>query len=80
MINSDNSNFITNEKGDTLYSRLDSLIKNTKAFDCLVGYFFSLGFQILCDYLKSPEKVRILIGLNTDKGVAELIKKAGSTK
>ncbi|MDP2672990.1 MAG: helicase-related protein [Nanoarchaeota archaeon] len=78
MVDPNNSNFITNEKGDTLYSRLDSLIKNTKAFDCLVGYFFSSGFYRLCDYLKSPEKVRILIGLNTDKGVAELIKKAGS--
>ncbi len=80
MINSNNSNFITNEKGDTLCSRLDSLIKKTKAFDCLVGYFFSSGFYKLCDYLKSSEKVRILVGLNTDKKVAELIKKAGSEK
>lgn len=79
-VESNNSNFITNENGDTLYSRLDFLIKNTKAFDCLVGYFFSSGFYKLCDYLKSPEKVRILVGLNTDKKVVELIKKAGSEK
>ena len=80
MVDSNNSNFITNENGDTLCSRLDSLIKKTKSFDCLVGYFFSSGFYKLCDYLKAPEKVRILVGLNTDKRVTELIKKAGSEK
>ncbi len=36
--------FITNEKDQTLRSRFETLIKDTRLFDCLVGYFYASGF------------------------------------
>lgn len=36
--------FITNEKGENLVDRFVTLIKDTRYFDCLVGYFYTSGF------------------------------------
>jgi len=33
--------FITNEKSRNLKERFEVLIRHTKFFDCLVGYFFT---------------------------------------
>src|SRR5690606_33831942 len=69
--------FITNEDGRTLLDRFITLIgDDTTAFDCLVGYFYSSGFHLLSPALEQTEKIRILIGLNTDGETFSLIQKA----
>ena len=58
--------FITNEEGNKLSDRFNTLIKNTKSFDCLVGYFYKSGFHLIYKALEDTEKIRILIGISTD--------------
>ena len=64
------TSFITNESGCSLYERFSVLLgKNTRWFDCLVGYFFISGFYRLYPALEAVERVRILVGLKTDADV-----------
>ena len=65
--------FITNEEGKTLKERFKVLIKDSQFFDCLVGYFFSSGFYAIYKELEKTEKIRILIGISTNKQVFDLI-------
>jgi len=65
--------FITNEEGQTLKERFEVLIKDSKFFDCLVGYFYSSGFHALYKSLEKTEKIRILIGISTSRSILELI-------
>ncbi|MEK7574530.1 MAG: hypothetical protein AAB514_03315 [Patescibacteria group bacterium] len=39
--------FITNEKGQNLKERFEVLIKDTKLFDYLVGYFYASSFHVI---------------------------------
>ena len=55
--------FITNENGQTLLERFKILIKDTRLFDVLVGYFYTSGFYSLYKSLETTEKLRILIGI-----------------
>ncbi len=59
--------FITNENDQNLKERFEKLIKDTQFFDCLVGYFYASGFHAIYKSLESTEKIRILIGISTDK-------------
>ncbi len=69
--------FITNEPGGTLRQRFaDLLAADTSRFDCLVGYFFISGFHKLYPSLEKVEKIRILVGLRTDRSVWELLRDA----
>ena len=69
--------FITNEQGRSLADRFRVLLgNNTRIFDCLVGYFFLSGFRRLADALTSTEKIRVLIGLETDRPTFELLSRA----
>jgi len=68
--------FITNEKGKYLKDRFEVLIKDSKLFDCLVGYFYTSGFHAVHPALENTEKIRILIGISTDKQTQDLIKEA----
>lgn len=68
--------FITNEKEKNLKTRFASLIKDTQFFDCLVGYFYTSGFHSLYKSLEPTEKIRILIGISTNKKTYDLIKEA----
>ena len=72
--------FITNEENQTLKERFEVLIKDTTFFDCLVGYFYSSGFHAIYQALEKTEKIRILIGISTDKKTFDLIKKAHREK
>ena len=65
--------FIVNDEGKTLLDRFCLLIKDTRHFDCLVGYFYATGFFSLRKPLESTEKIRILIGLSTDRQTFDLI-------
>ena len=69
--------FITNEPGKQLRDRFGVLLgENTRFFDCLVGYFFISGFHKLHPALTKTEKIRILIGITTDRVTYELIQTA----
>ena len=65
--------FITNEGGQSLLHRFTALIKDTRYFDCLVGYFYASGFYSIYKSLEKTEKIRVLIGISTDKETFELI-------
>ncbi len=68
--------FITNEQDETLLDRFRVLIKDTRLFDVLVGYFYTSGFHTLHKSLEPTEKIRILIGISTDVQTFDLIKEA----
>lgn len=72
--------FITNEKNQSLKDRFEVLIKDTSLFDCLVGYFYTSGFHALYRSLEKTEKIRILIGISTNRQAYDLIVKAGNPK
>jgi superfamily II DNA or RNA helicase len=66
--------FITNESGKSLRDRFGVLLgEDTRFFDCLVGYFFISGFYKLYPSLTKTEKIRILIGIQTDRATYSLI-------
>ena len=68
--------FITNEESINLLERFKVLIKDTKYFDVLAGYFYTSGFYALYKSLEKTEKIRILIGIKTGRQTYELIEKA----
>ena len=69
--------FFTNEPERNLYDRFNKILnKNTQFFDVLVGYFRASGFHLIQGALNNVEKIRILIGINTDKKVLELYEEA----
>jgi hypothetical protein len=69
--------FLTNEAGKTLRDRFGVLLgQNTRYFDCLVGYFFISGFYKLYPALEKVEKIRILVGMQTDRTAYELLQQA----
>ena len=69
--------FITNEAGQSLRDRFAILLgKDTRLFDCLVGYFFISGFHRLYPALENVEKIRILVGLQTDRTAYDLLQRA----
>src|SRR5437764_15079160 len=69
--------FITNEPGASLRDRFNVLLgSGTRFFDCLVGYIFISGFYRLYPALEKTEKIRILIGLSTDRRTFDLLQQA----
>jgi superfamily II DNA/RNA helicase len=64
--------FITNEKNQSLADRFKTLIKDTQFFDVLVGYFYTSGFYEIYKSLEKTEKIRILVGINTNLPTLEL--------
>lgn len=68
--------FITNEKDKTLLDRFKVLIRDTNFFDVLVGYFYTSGFYAIYKSLENTEKIRILIGISTNKQTIDLIKES----
>jgi len=66
--------FITNESGHTLKERFEVLIKDSRLFDCLVGYFYTSGFHALYKSLEKTENIRILIGIGTSRETYDLLK------
>jgi len=71
--------FITNEASQTLKQRFEQLIKDSRFFDCLVGYFYISGFHSIYRALENTEKIRILIGIGLSKETYDLIKEAQDT-
>lgn len=80
MTNHSDLTFITNEKGQSLLERFKVLIKDTAFFDVLVGYFYTSGFHALYKSLEKTKKIRILIGISTNRQTLELIEQAEQQK
>jgi hypothetical protein len=59
--------FITNETENTLRDRFRILIKDTRLFDVLVGFFFTSGFYAIYRSLEKTEHIRILVGIGPAK-------------
>lgn len=72
--------FITNEEGKNLKDRFNKLVKGTRFFDVLVGYFYTSGFYAIYPQLEKTEKIRILIGINTNQETYDLLQKIESHK
>ena len=69
--------FLTNEPGKSLRDRFGDLLHDdTRQFDCLVGYFFISGFYKLYPALENVSKIRILVGLQTDRAAYNLMQDA----
>src|SRR5216684_3397864 len=69
--------FVTNEPGNNLRDRFSALLTtDTRFFDCLVGYFYISGFHKIYPALENVDKVRILVGLQTDRTSYELWQQA----
>ena len=64
--------FITNEGERTLRKRFTALLDGARLFDALSGYFYVSGFYMLASDLEQTEKIRILIGIGTDKQTVQL--------
>lgn len=71
-----NLSFITNEENQSLKERFRTLIKDTSFFDCLVGYFYSSGFYAVYPALENTEKLRILIGIGTNRHTFDMMEQA----
>jgi superfamily II DNA/RNA helicase len=73
---SDDLTFITNKDGQSLGDRFATLIADSRFFDCLVGYFYTSGFYKMYKSLEKTEKIRILIGISTNRETLELLNRA----
>jgi len=71
--------FITNEENNKLVDRFAALIKDTRFFDCLVGYFYTSGFKSIYKSLENTEKIRILVGISINKETYDLIQDSKGT-
>ena len=74
-MNSD-TRFITNEGENTLENRFNIITRDSVNFDVLVGYFYSSGFYKIYKSLQNTEKIRILVGISTDKKTFGLFKES----
>lgn len=72
--------FITNDEAGNLRDRFATLIKATKYFDVLVGYFYTSGFHAMYPSLEGTDRVRILIGISTNRETFDLIQRIQSHK
>ena len=71
--NINNQKFITNDPFNTLSERFNNFLLPSKFFDVLVAYFRLSGFKKISESLKDTEKIRILIGINTDNETNEAL-------
>jgi superfamily II DNA or RNA helicase len=71
--------FFTNEPNSTLLDRFLITLKDTRYFDVLVGYFRTSGFFRLYESFEPIEKIRILVGLDTDSKTIEIIEETNQT-
>ena len=66
--------FFTNEGSNTLIQKFKGVFENNKDinfFDALVGYFRASGYFKIRPYLNDVPNIRILIGINVDKILAQ---------
>jgi hypothetical protein len=65
--------FITNEKAQNLKARFEVLIKGSRFFDCLVGYFYTSGFHALYRSLEHTENNSVVCSKNKNMSSTYII-------
>jgi len=73
---STDTTFITNEGENNLKDRFKKLFADTRFFDVLVSYFYTSGFYALVESLQNTERIRILIGIGTNRNTLDAIQDA----
>lgn len=68
--------FFSNDENGTLLERFHRILKGVKTLDILVGYFRASGFNLMEESLEKCEKIRILVGIDTDKEVSDWFQQA----
>ena len=66
--------FFTNSEENTLISKFEGVFTynpNIQYFDALVGYFRTSGYFRIRPFLEKVPKIRILVGINVDKLLAD---------
>ncbi|NLK47742.1 MAG: helicase [Bacteroidales bacterium] len=73
-----NTKFFTNTEDNTLLNKFKGVFEfnpSIKNFDILVGYFRASGYFRIRPLLDSVPKIRILVGINVDRLIADAQKK-----
>lgn len=68
------SNFFTNKNGNTLMKEFEGILQhnqNVKNLDAVVGFLRASGYFSLRPFLDNINRVRILIGIDVDKYIAQ---------
>lgn len=68
------SNFFTNKNGNTLMKEFEGILQhnqNIKNLDAVVGFLRASGYFSLRPFLDTINRVRILIGIDVDKYIAQ---------
>jgi superfamily II DNA/RNA helicase len=68
------SKFFTNEAENTLVSKFEGVLNNNQSincFDAIVGYLRSSGYFEIQPFLNRMSKIRILVGIDVDKYIAD---------
>ena len=65
--------FFTNETNNTLLQKIEGIFqhRNIHFFDALVGYFRASGYFQIRPFVEKSAQIRILVGINIDKLVAD---------
>jgi Superfamily II DNA and RNA helicases len=66
--------FFTNTETNTLINKMEGVLKNNNminCFDAVVGYLRASGYFQIREFLGKIDNIRILVGINTDKFIAE---------
>ena len=66
--------FFTNKESNTLINKFEGVLANNgtiNCFDAVVGYLRASGYFQIREFLEKIDKIRILVGINTDKFIAE---------
>lgn len=69
-----NSHIFTNQNGNTLMKEFEGVLKHNpqiRNLDAVVGFLRASGYFSLRPFLDSINKVRVLIGIDVDKYIAE---------
>ncbi|MFT4222364.1 helicase-related protein [Dysgonomonas sp.] len=68
------TNFFTNTDSNTLINKMEGVLANNgmiNCFDAVVGYLRASGYFQIRHFLGKIDTIRILVGINTDKFIAE---------
>lgn len=72
-----NSNFFTNRSNNTLMKEFEGILQhnpNIRNLDAVVGFLRASGYFSLRPFLDGINKVRVLIGIDVDKYIAQAVR------
>lgn len=73
-----NQKFFTNQDENTLINKLEGILENnpsTNCFDAVVGFFRASGYFQVKPFLGKIDKIRVLVGIEADKLIAQAAQK-----